>query len=98
MLEHRGSQLWVMPHPATRGMIEVRNVGIAMMPSTEAPAALVLLLDASAPRHVEGPNSVLRHGVHLPRLAFWPDSPVAAIRAEIALAMHGLGPIDGLTP
>lgn len=92
MLEKRDGRLWVMPHPATRGLIELRNVGIATMPSTEAPAALVLMLDRAAPRHVEAADSVVRHGVRLPCLAFWPDSPVAAIRAEMALSIHGLTP------
>ncbi|MDR7102779.1 HPr kinase/phosphatase C-terminal domain-containing protein [Croceicoccus sp. BE223] len=92
MLEKRGDRLWVMPHPTTRGLIEVRNVGIVTMPSGEAPAALVLTLDQAAPRHVEAADSIVRQGVRLPRLSFWPDSTVGAIRAEMALALHGLTP------
>ncbi|RVQ65949.1 serine kinase [Croceicoccus ponticola] len=90
LLERRGARLWAMPHPNTRGLIEVRNVGIATIPCGEAMAAIVLDLDARAPRHVEVADTVERHGIALPRLFFWPDSPVGAIRAEMALAMHGL--------
>lgn len=90
LLERRGDRLWAMPHPNTRGMIEIRNVGIAMMNCIEAPVALALTLDQRAPRHVDGPGIAERHGVKLPWLAFWGDSPVGAIRAELALAMHGL--------
>lgn len=90
LLEQRDGRLWALPHPNTRGMIEIRNVGIAMMPCVEAPVALVLTLDQLAPRHVDRPGTVLRHGSEIPWLAFWGDSPVGAIRAEMALAMHGL--------
>ncbi len=90
LLEERGCRLWVLPHPNTRGLIEIRNVGIAAMPCTEAPAALVLVLDEGAPRHIDALPQVSRHGSALPCLAFWPGSPVAAIRAEMALRLHGL--------
>lgn len=90
LLEQRKDRLWALPHPNTRGLIEVRNVGIAAMPCTEAPVALVLVLDEAAPRFVEHAAQVMRAGTALPCLSFWPHSPVAAIRAEMALHMHGL--------
>ncbi|AKM09258.1 HPr kinase/phosphorylase [Croceicoccus naphthovorans] len=90
LLEQRDGRLWAMPHPNTRGLIEVRNLGLLTMPCIEAPVALVLDLTHSAPRHVESANTIQRAGVALPCLAFWPDSPVAAIRAELALSLHGL--------
>ena len=90
LLVLREGALWAMPHPNTRGLIEVRNVGIATMPCTEARVALLLALDPAAPRHVVRPQEAIRGGVPIPKLALWPDSPVLAIRAEMALTMHGL--------
>ena len=56
----------------------------------EAPVALVLVLDPAAPRHVEAAETVTRAGIALPLLRLWPDSPVAALKAELALARYGL--------
>lgn len=92
LLEARGDTLWAMPHPNTRGLIEVRNVGILTMPCDAAPVALVLDLGRDAPRHVEGADSIERGGIALPSLRFWPDSAVGALRAEHALRRHGLTP------
>lgn len=90
LLEQREGRLWALPHPNTRGLIEVRNVGIAAMPCGEAAVALLITLDAAAPRHVEGPTATQRAGIVLPSLTLWPESPVLAIRTEMALSMHGL--------
>ncbi|WP_066551940.1 HPr kinase/phosphorylase [Croceicoccus bisphenolivorans] len=90
LLERRDDRLWVLPHPNTRGLIEVRNVGIVTMHCGDAPAALVLELSDLAPRHIDAPGKVLRHGMELPCLSFWPSSPIGAFRAELALAVHGL--------
>ena len=91
VLEAAGARLVVRPHPRTRGLIEVRNVGLLTLPvREEAAAALVILLDPAAPRYVEAPETVLRAGAALPMLRLWPDSPVLAIRAELALDRHGL--------
>lgn len=92
LLEMRGDSLWALPHPNTTGLIEVRNVGILTMPCDEAPVALLLNLADDAPRHVETPGTARRCGFALPCLRFWPDSPIGALRAELALARHGLTP------
>lgn len=94
LLEKREGLLWAMPHPNTRGLMEIRNVGITALPCGEAPVALLVTLDHASPRHVEGPSIDDRAGVSLPSLLLWPDSPVLAIRAEMALTMHGL-PMHG---
>lgn len=84
-------RLHAAPHPRTRGLLEVRNVGLLPFPClAEAPVALVVRLDPAAPRFVEEAGTVTRAGVTLPQLALWPDSPVLALRAELALARHGL--------
>lgn len=91
MLEACGERLFAHPHPATRGLLEVRNVGLIDMPVCEhAPVALVVLLDPAAPRHLERAETMERAGIALPMLRLWPDSPVLALRAEIALARFGL--------
>ena len=92
MIEPGAAGVLVSPHPRVAGLIEVRNVGLLTLPvATGVPLALVLLLDREAPRHVEGADRTLRAGVAVPMLRLWPDSPVLALRAELALARHGLG-------
>lgn len=91
VLDARDGRLMASPHPNTRGLIEVRNLGLIEMPvRSEAPVALVLRLDEAAPRFVETADSVQIAGITLPMLALWPDSPVLAIRAELALERYGL--------
>jgi len=91
MLEARGGRLIASPHPNTRGLLEVRNLGLIEMPvSEDAAVALVISLDKQAPRFIEAAQSVELCGIALPLIAMWPDSSVLAIRAEIALERFGL--------
>lgn len=91
MLEARDGRLIASPHPKTRGLLEVRNLGLIDMPvHKEAAVALVISLDSQAPRFIEGAQTVDRCGIALPLISMWPDSPVLAIRAEIALERFGL--------
>ena len=79
------------PHPETRGLLEVRGLGLLRFPVCErAPVALVLRLDEDGPRHVEAAATVERAGIALPLLRLWPDSPVLHLQAELALARFGL--------
>jgi serine kinase of HPr protein (carbohydrate metabolism regulator) len=89
-LRTRGGELWAHPAPATAGLIELRNVGIVTLPTTEAPAALVLQLREDAPRFLERADTIEIAGIALPLLAFDPLIPTAAVRAEYALALHGI--------
>ena len=82
--------LWAYPHPNTRGMVEVRNVGIVTMPAVPAPVALSITLTRSAPRHVERAETRQLCGLAIPSLALWPDNVALPLRAEWALRMHGL--------
>ena len=94
LLEMCEGRLLASPHPNTRGLIEVRNLGILPHPCTaQVPLALVLLLDPAAPRYVEAAEQVIRAGATLPLIRLWPDSPVLAIRAELALAHVGIDPL-----
>lgn len=89
-LTARGGVLWAAPAPATDGLIEVRGVGIAALPAAAAPVALVLTASEQPPRYVEAAGRVTIAGVAIPALPFDLASPAAPLRAEYALALHGL--------
>lgn len=89
-LSTRDGRLWAAPPPRIAGLLEVRNLGLVTLPCTEAPVALVLRLEREAPRFIEQAESVDLLGLALPLIALWPDSPVLALRAEMALRIYGL--------
>jgi len=92
-LEARGGSLFASPHPETRGLIEVRNIGLVnMAPCEEAPVCLVIRLDLQAPRFIDTPASTRIEGIELPCIALWPGSPIQAIKTEHALAKFGAAP------
>lgn len=88
-LEPRGGRLWALPPPNIRGLIEVRHVALLTLPVTEAPVALLLTLDPTAPRLPEGAHEAVRAGITLPALAIDPRAPVPHLRAEAALRLFG---------
>ncbi|MFN3456697.1 MAG: HPr kinase/phosphorylase [Novosphingobium sp.] len=91
MIADRGGQLLVSPHPNTMGKLEVRNLGILDFPvSPPVPAALFVRLSDQAPRFVDQPEWIRIEDVRLPLIGLWPDSPVLALRVELALARYGL--------
>lgn len=91
LLEARGDRLIAHPHPNTRGLLEVRNLGLLpFQVCDEAPVALVLVLDPQAPRFVEAPESAARAGITVPLLRLYPDGPVQHLKAELALERYGL--------
>lgn len=91
LLKARGDRLIARPHPATRGLLEVRNLGLLTFPvRDEAPVALVLVLDPQAPRFVDAAETATRVGIALPMLHLWPDGPALHLKAELALVRHGL--------
>ena len=91
MLTAESGQLIASPHSQTRGLLEVRNLGLLSYPVAErVMIALVIRLDPGAPRFIEQADSTVIAGIALPMIALWPDSPVLAIRAELALARFGL--------
>lgn len=87
--EVRDGALWAAPPPNTAGLIEVRNVGLVSLPVCEAQVALMLHLDPAAPRHVETAGTTSIAGIAIPTLAFDPEIAGGAIRAELALRLHG---------
>jgi HPr Serine kinase C-terminal domain len=91
MLEAAGGRLLAHPHPETRGLLEVRGLGLLRFEVCEAvPVALALSLDREAPRFIEAAEIAERAGVSLPILRLWPDSPVLHVKAELALERFGL--------
>ena len=90
LLEVACETLLAHPHPNVMGLIEVRNLGLLDMPVARGvPVALVLVLDSAAPRHIDAAQSVTRAGIALPMIRLYPDSPVLALRAEMALLQYG---------
>ncbi|NBW75075.1 MAG: serine kinase [Sphingomonadaceae bacterium] len=90
-VEAQGAVLRAFPPPQIAGLIEVRNVGLLTRPVTSfVPLALALRLDPAAPRLPDQPEVQTIEGIDLPCLALWPDSPVLALRAEVALERWGL--------
>jgi serine kinase of HPr protein (carbohydrate metabolism regulator) len=89
LLEMRRGRLWASPPPNIAGKLEVRNVGIVDLPATEATVALVLRLDATAPRYLEAALRTTLAGAELPLILLWPGTPTLPLRAEWALALHG---------
>ncbi|CAH0495557.1 HPr kinase/phosphorylase [Novosphingobium sp. CECT 9465] len=84
-------RLIASPHPNILGKLEVRNLGLVdMAVSPPVPVALVIRLDLDAPRFIESPESIIIAGIALPLIRLYPDSPVLALRAEMALARYGL--------
>ena len=89
-LVQQDGMLIAAPPPNTSGLIEVRNIGLVEFPTTQAPVALILLLDPDAPRFpMDVPTRDLA-GVCVPVLPFAPGDATQALRAEYALAKHGL--------
>lgn len=91
MLEARDGRLLARPHPNTRRLIEVRNLGLLPLAvCAEAPVGLVVLLDPDAPRFIDQAEEVQRAGATVPLVRLWPGGLTLALKAELALAHHGL--------
>jgi serine kinase of HPr protein (carbohydrate metabolism regulator) len=90
-LEARQGRLWAAPPPNIAGLIELRNLGLMPLPTTEAPLALVVRLDREAPRFIDAAERAERAGHPLPLVALDPRSPVLPLLVEYALKTYGLG-------
>lgn len=89
--------LHASPAEHTHGLLEIRNVGLVQHAAVSAPVALCLTITGDAPRFVEAAGTAERHGCTIPALDFDATGPACAIRAEQALALHGL-PLAQLQP
>jgi serine kinase of HPr protein (carbohydrate metabolism regulator) len=90
-LEVRGSRLNASPPPNIESLLEVRNLGLLNFPTAaDLPVALVLRLEPGAPRFIEATEQAEIGGIALPLVRLWPQSPVLAQKAELALKRYGL--------
>lgn len=90
-LSRDGDLIIASPPPNIAGLIEVRGVGIVQSPvSPPAPLALMLDLDSPSERLPENVPLQVVLGVEIPCLPFDPGNIAPAVRAEHALALHGL--------
>ena len=85
-----GDTLIASPPPNTAGLIEVRNVGLVERETINAPVGLILQITPDAPRFIEKAAAIEIAGHFIPHLLFARYNEADAIRAEIALATHGL--------
>lgn len=91
LLHASAGRLLAHPHPNTRGLIEVRNLGILRFPCLdEAPVALLIRLSDDAPRFIEAAARVEVGGIALPSIHIWPHAGPLAIKVELALLHYGL--------
>lgn len=86
----QGETLHASPPPNTRGLMEVRNVGVITLPATTGKVALLLKIDPAAPRFPLDLTHLEIEGVEIPELPFAAGDVAQAIRAEYALTKHGL--------
>ena len=91
LIEVRGDRLHTFPPPNIAGLLEVRNLGLLRFPTAaDLPVALVLRLDAEAPRFIEAAEAARIAGVAVPLVRLWRDGPNLAHKAELALVRYGL--------
>ncbi|WP_395332837.1 HPr kinase/phosphatase C-terminal domain-containing protein [Novosphingobium sp. BL-8H] len=90
LLEVAENRLLAHPHPNTRGLMEVRNLGILAFPCVdEAPVVLVIALDPEAPRFIDTAETIEIAGIALPLVRLWPHGGSLALKAELALSHFG---------
>lgn len=90
-LERRAGHILASPPPNIRGKIEVRGVGLISMPVAEAiPVSLILNLAGQSDRLPSAIPAREILGVAVPAMDFVPGAIAPAIRAETALARHGI--------
>lgn len=90
LLEDGGGVLLARPHPQTRGLVEVRNLGLIRFPAIDvAPVGLVIGLAIGAPRFIETAGSCHLCGLTVPMLCLTARDPLLALKTELALARFG---------
>lgn len=91
LLNNGAGRLIARPHPNTRGLLEVRNLGILTLPALDSVVvALRIRLDRQAPRFIERAETSQLANMPLPLVRLWPDGGPLAIKAELALAHYGI--------
>ena len=90
LIDDEGGFPLACPPKTTKGLLEVRNVGLVEFPTCEAPVSMVLQLTTLAPRYPMELATTALGGVAVPGLLFRPGDATQALRAEYALGKHGL--------
>lgn len=91
MLQAEGVRLVARPHPRTRGLLEIRNLGLARFePRDAVEVALLLSFDPAAPRFIEEASRTEIEGIAVPHVTIWPEPSPPALKAEQALRLYGL--------
>lgn len=91
MLAAFGARLIAHPHPRTRGLLEIRNLGLVRVePCDQAEVSLLVILDPAAPRFIDRATPAERGGLTLPGVAIWPEPAPPALKVEQALRLYGL--------
>lgn len=91
LLAAMDGRLTAYPHPRTRGLLEIRNLGLLTFPVIDmVEIALLIQLDVAAPRFVDSAHLVERTGLAIPALMLWPDATPPVLKVEQALRVYGL--------
>lgn len=91
-LVRQGNAIIAAPPPNIAGLLEIRGVGIVTVPPAQA-ATLALILSLGEPVGDRLPEHLVKRviaGLAIPVLPFVPGALAPAVRAEWALANHGL--------
>ncbi len=88
-LAREQDSLIASPAPNIEGKLEIRNVGIVELATTNAPVALLITLDKNAPRFLESPDQRELAGASIPAVALFPETDALPLRAEWALRLYG---------
>ena len=86
-LARKGEAIIASPPPNIAGKIEIRHVGIADLPTTSAPVALIILLAESAPRPVAMDETCEILDLAVPCVILPHSDPYLPLRAEWALKL-----------
>ena len=90
MLQPLEGRLLAQPHPRTRGLLEIRNIGLVRFDVCErVTISLLVSLDENAPRFIEAAQVAEREGIVLPAVAIWPEPTPPALKIEHALRLYG---------
>lgn len=91
LLTRENVQLIARSHPNTRGLLEVRNLGLLAFPVLDrAHVALRIMLDPGAPRFIEAAEQSILAGAPVPLVRIWPENGPLALKVELALKHYGV--------
>ena len=91
LLTNDKGQLFAHAPHQTRGLLEIRNLGLVRLDVCETVhIAIIFTLDTDAPRFIEHASHCERLGVTIPHLSIWPESSPPTLKIEYGLQNFGL--------